>query len=94
MAIKIRDRRGATVELTDERWTHICQAHPELAGYQKQVLDTIRLGSKSQDPLDPALWKYSRSWVDLPENFTHLIVVVRQRRTRFIVTAYGVEQDL
>jgi hypothetical protein len=92
VSIGVRDRRGALIELTDERWAHICQAHPELTDHQEQILDTVRWGSRNQDPLDPSLWKYSRPWPDLPEDFTHLIVVVRQRKTRFIVTAYGVEQ--
>jgi hypothetical protein len=91
VSIKIRDRRGATIELTDERWAHICEGHPELVDYRQQVLDTVRLGNRNQDMLDPTLWKYRRSWPNLPEGYADLVVVVRQRKTRFIVTAYGVE---
>jgi hypothetical protein len=32
---------GKTIRLTDERWVHIVEGHPEMAGYLNDVLFTI-----------------------------------------------------
>jgi hypothetical protein len=37
---------GKTIRLTDERWAHITEEHPEVAGYRWHVLDAIRSPDK------------------------------------------------
>jgi hypothetical protein len=32
---------GKTIRLTDERWVHIVEGHPEMAGYFNDVLQAI-----------------------------------------------------
>ena len=32
---------GVPIRLTDERWEHILESHPELASYRETVLDTV-----------------------------------------------------
>jgi hypothetical protein len=33
---------GVTIRLPDERWIHITEEHPEMAGYLYDVLETIQ----------------------------------------------------
>lgn len=48
----VSDPDGVRVELTDERWTHILQAHVELKQYRQAVLEAVcaptrRLGGRA-----------------------------------------------
>jgi len=38
----VYSRNGVPIRLTEERWHHITQRHPEINGQQEQVLDTLR----------------------------------------------------
>jgi hypothetical protein len=38
----IEDPEGRRVELTEERWEHICESHPELATLEALVVDAVR----------------------------------------------------
>ncbi|MBI4488090.1 MAG: hypothetical protein HY694_03305 [Deltaproteobacteria bacterium] len=49
---QVTDRWGNRISLTDERWRHIIEWHPELEGFQEEVLETIRRGRRRQDPID------------------------------------------
>ena len=94
----VHDRRGNEIYITDERWKHIHERHPEIIGYEEHVLKTLRLGSRRQQPLEPDVFKYSRSYDDLPESHTQIIVVVKFGRktneqgqvetNNFVITAY------
>jgi hypothetical protein len=33
---------GVPIRLTDERWVHILDSHPELASYRETILDTVK----------------------------------------------------
>lgn len=98
----VRDARGHRIYLTDERWRHIIDTHPDMKPYRELVLKTIRIGGRRQDPLDPAKFKYSRRYADLPPNFTHLVVVVKfeiryrprtkEKQNNFVLTAYLVSR--
>jgi hypothetical protein len=98
----IRDARGRRIYLTDERWRHIIDTHPEMTPFRGLVVKTIRLGGRRQDPLDPAKFKYSRKYSGLPPNFTHIVVVVKfetrfkpttkEEQNNFVLTAYLVSR--
>lgn len=90
---QVTDRWGNRITLTDERWRHITEWHPELAEFQDQVLDTIRIGRRRQDPLDPQKYKYSLPVEELPFGLTHIVVVVRIAGRKFVLTAYGIERQ-
>jgi hypothetical protein len=95
-----RDRFGNEIYLTRERWAHIIDPdnHPEVAPYYEHVAETIRLGRRSQDPYDSNGYQYYRSFSDLPDENTHLVVCVRFRwrvapngtvqEEKFVTTAY------
>ena len=94
----IRDKNGNEIYITDERWEHIHERHPEIDGYEEYVLRTLRLGRRRQQPLEPDVYKYSASYSDLPESNTEIIVVVKfgmkttecgqEKTSNFVITAY------
>ena len=98
----ITDRWGNEIYLTDERWQHILETHEEMANFRGHLLETLRTGQRRQDVFDPHKYKYSKKFTDLPDDFTHVIVVVklsRQITTRgempnnFVLTAYQVTRS-
>jgi len=94
----IHDRWGNEIYLTDERWEHIYERHPEIIGYEEYVLKTLRFGNRKQQPLDPDIFRYFAYYNDLPEHHTQVVVIVKfgqktdeqeQIRTNnFVVTSY------
>ena len=98
----VRDAQGRRIYLTDERWRHIIDIHREMTQCRVHVLKTLRLGRRRQDPLDPAKYKYSRTFDDLPTNSTHVVVVVKfesrfrsektEESNNFVLTAYLVSR--
>lgn len=40
----VRDRYGHEIYMTEERWRHIPEYHPELEGYLDDVLNTLKTG--------------------------------------------------
>jgi hypothetical protein len=49
----VKDRLGHEIYLTDERWHHICEEHPEMQRYRRWVLETVRRGRRFQDSARP-----------------------------------------
>jgi len=92
VAYRIRDRYGNEIELTEERWAHIIEGHPELEDFLDEVLETVRTGSRRQDPLDPQKYRYTRAFDHLPFGATHLVAIVKLTRNNFIVTAYTIQR--
>jgi hypothetical protein len=89
---QVTDRWSNRITLTDERWQHIIEWHPELEGHEADVLETIRKGRRRQDPIDPQKYKYIYPVARLPFGLTHIVVVVRIATRKFILTAYGIER--
>ena len=52
---EVYDRYGNRVYLTEDRWGHIIAPynHPEFIGYEEELQDTIRQGSRKQDSVNP-----------------------------------------
>jgi hypothetical protein len=90
--LRVRDRHGHLISLTEERWAHIVEYHPELEEHFEEVLATIRFGRRRQEALDPLKYKYIRPCLTLPFGMMHIVVVVRMGRAPFVLTAYGVER--
>jgi hypothetical protein len=42
MLRSVKDQFGHEIYLTDERWNHICEEHPEMYGFDDQVLETVQ----------------------------------------------------
>ena len=89
---QVTDRWGNRIGLTDERWQHIIEGHPELEEFQNEVLETIRKGRRRQDPIDPQKYKYIYPAQGLSFGSTHIVVVVKLVSKSFVLTAYGIEK--
>lgn len=93
-----RDPFGNEVYLTDERWEHITDGHPEMAGYEDALRDTICRGQRRQELMAPQKFRYSKAFGELPMGNTHVVAVVlfrfdqsddgRPRANNYIVTAF------
>ncbi len=99
----IQDRYGNSVYLTQERWEHIIEMtnHPEMAEHEEELKETIKTGSRKQDPLNPQKFRYSKEFGDLPADNTYIVAIVlfgargndigEIVSNNFIVTAYQKE---
>jgi hypothetical protein len=98
--IFVRDKRGREIYLTRERWNHALD-HP---GMTERLLDytllTLKAGGRKQEALDPSKYKYRRRFEELPEDYTHIVVVVKfgidpsdpSKENNFVLTAYLVRE--
>ena len=93
----VGDARGNPVYLTNERWEHIVEHHPEMVEHERHLRETVRLGARSQDPLNPQKFRYLRAFADLWGDNTHLEAIVLFRfgeeegrlvANNYVVTAY------
>ncbi len=98
----VYDRWGNEIYLTDERWRHIVETHEEMVNFRDLLFATVRTGHRRQDAFDPSKYKYVKRFADLPQEFTHVVAVVKfSHRTvgqgvetpnNFILTAYQVSR--
>jgi hypothetical protein len=92
------DPLGHEIYLTDERWAHVCEEHPEMQSYDGAVLETIEKGRRFQDSVRPDVFLYYRDFEDLPVANTTVVVVVRfgfrpdGTENNFVVTAYQISR--
>ena len=98
--IFVHDKAGRRIYITEERWQHALD-HPGMhEGLLALLLQTIQSGKRKQDAYDPAKYKYSKPFPDLPGHYTRMVVVVKFGLTRtkpirennFVLTAYLVER--
>ena len=94
----VTDRRGHGIYLTEERWRHICEEHPEIEGHRGQVIETLRRGRRFQDSVRPQVYLYYRDFDSLPDDNTTMVVVVRfgfnpdSTENNFVMTAYQIHR--
>lgn len=62
----VQDRDGNEVYLTDERWTHIVDGHPEMRAHEDSRRQTVRLGRREQDLLAPQKFRTRRASLVFP----------------------------
>jgi len=94
----VKDRFGNEIYLTDERWQHIVEGHPEMRDCEEVLQQVIRLGTRTQEPLAPQKFRYSRAAGGLPDGNTHVVAIVlfrfeehpdgSVRRNNYVVTAF------
>lgn len=99
----IRDRLGNEIYLTQERWEHIIAPinHPEMQRYETCLQETIRVGIRRQDVLNPQKFRYTKAFENLAADNTHIVAIVLFRYevsqigapipNNYIVTAYQKE---
>ena len=71
-----RDRNGHEIYMTEERWRHILEYHPELEGYLDNVLNTLKTGRRKQEPAEPYKYRYYKRCDDLLPDYNHIVVIV------------------
>ncbi len=98
MQAAVTDAFGNPIYLTDERWDHICDEHPEMESLRERLLDTLRLGRRFQDSIRPDVFVYYRDYADLPHGNTAVVVAVRLgyrpdgTPNNFVLTAYQISR--
>ena len=56
------DPDGRVVYLTADRWAHVVEGHPELAGFQNEVLEAVATPSRQRPgPTMGERWFYSEN---------------------------------
>lgn len=93
----VKDRYGYEIYLTDERWQHIVDGHPEMRDCEVWLKQVVQTGSRTQ-PLAPQKFRYSRPIPGLPDGNTHVVAIVlfrfeeredgSVRRNNYVVTAF------
>lgn len=73
---EVQDRYGNTFSLTNERWEHIIENHPELEGLHDKVLNAVRSGARTRDLLSLDTFYCNKNFLNLLEDFDEIEVVV------------------
>lgn len=85
MIFQIKDKFGNSIRLTDERWKHVVNRHPEIKSYIEKVKTTIKdpeiLVSNPYHPYE----KYYHHFFPRLKNY---IIVILEQQKGFIITAY------
>ncbi len=85
----VKDRDGREIYLTEERWQHIISGHRALRNHLDAVLQTLRVGRRRQDPIQPFKYFYRRRCNTLPGYYNSITVVILSRgNNRYVVTAW------
>ncbi len=71
----VQDRDGNPIYLTQERWAHILEGHPELADFEDHLQVIIKRGHRRQEPLNPRKFRYAYSFDDLPEEYNLIVAI-------------------
>jgi len=81
------DPYGRTVELTDERWGHIVERHPEIQTLDQTVLQAVQAPDYHMPGrIANEEWYYLKT--DTPSNWLKVVVAYAEGRGH-IVTAYA-----
>ncbi len=87
-----RDKSGRYIYLTDERWKHINEEHPEVAHYLQELENTIlnptKITSYEYNDLIKYYYKYFKHKKGSSKYF--LIIVKYLNGEGYIITAYFV----
>jgi hypothetical protein len=83
----IADPHGRRVELTDERWRHIVERHPEIESYGDLILRAVYdPDERMEGTVSNEEWYYART--SAPSNWLKVVVAYAEGRGH-IVTAHA-----
>lgn len=84
---RVVDADGRSAELTQERWEHICDRHPEIAEVEALVLRAVQAPDRRRRGRVPnEEWFYLKT--DAPSNWLKVVVAYGEGRGH-IVTAHA-----
>lgn len=82
------DSRGRVVVLSAERWRHICEAHPELQAFRRDLLRAIGEAEHVMPGRTPGEeWFYAPGVG--PSNWLKIVVSFTDGETGRIITAFA-----
>lgn len=83
----VRDADGRLVELTQERWEHISERHPEIAAFETSMLRAIEAPDhRRSGRVANEEWLYLKT--DAPSSWLKVVVAYGEGRGH-IVTAHA-----
>ncbi len=71
----IHDRNHHAIYLTEERWAHIIESHPEIADFEAELRLTLQRGRRRQEPLNPRKYRYEEEFENLPDDFNAMVAI-------------------
>ena len=88
---EVEDKSGKKIHLSDERWKHLNQEHPEVAPYLEEIKETIKNPVKITTYEFDENVKYYYKYFKEREAAKYLLVIVKYLNDHgFIITAYFV----
>ena len=89
---EVEDKSGRKIHLSDERWKHLNQEHPEIAPYLEELKDILKNPLKITDYELDSNVKYYYKYFKERETAKYLLVIVKYLNEHgFIITAYFVK---
>lgn len=77
-------KSGLTIRLTEERWQHITEGHPELVHLQTEIIQTIEDPDKILEGNDGELLA-----IKMLSDNKHLVTIYKEvQEDGFVITAY------
>ncbi len=91
LIFEVEDKSSRVIHLSNERWKHINQEHPEVSLYIEEIKETLKNPVKITNyPFDENL-RYYYKYVKEKEPAKYLLVIVKYLNNHgFIITAYFV----
>ena len=88
---EVEDKSGRKIHLSDERWKHLNQEHPEVEPYLEDIKETLKNPVKiTEYELDENV-RYYYKYFKERESAKYLLVIVKYLNDHgFIITAYFV----
>ena len=89
---KVEDKSGRKIHLSDERWKHLNQEHPEVAPYLEDIKETLKNPLKiTTYEFDENVRYYYRYFKERESEAKYLLVIVKYLNNHgFIITTYFV----
>ena len=88
---EVEDNSSRKIHLSDERWKHLNQEHPEVAPYLEDIKETLKNPIKIIDYEYDENVKYYYKYFKEREEAKYLLVIVKYLNNHgFIITAYFV----
>ena|SRR3990167_6022710 len=85
MVFSVKEKFGHVIRLTDERWQHIIERHPEISGHLSKIKSAI------QDPEIIVKNRYNQSERYYHQYFKSLkdyLIVIIEYEKNFVITAF------
>lgn len=91
LIFEVNDKSGRKIHLSNERWAHINQEHPEVAPYLEDIKDTLanptRIIQYEDDDNVNYYYRYFKG-----RQLQYLLVIVKYLNNHgFVITAYFVK---